>query len=58
MLISIGYLLEDEPGLSMGEMLTVNFCQPRVLVIHWFRYDLQLTATRYLEYVVYAGFRH
>jgi hypothetical protein len=22
------YLLEDEQGLSMGEMLTVNFCQP------------------------------
>jgi hypothetical protein len=31
------YLLEDEQGLSMGEMLTVNFRQPRVLVIHWFR---------------------
>jgi hypothetical protein len=30
-------LLEDEQGLSMGEMLTVNFRQPRVLVIHSFR---------------------
>jgi hypothetical protein len=28
MLISIENLLEDEQGLSMGEMLTVNFCQP------------------------------
>jgi hypothetical protein len=37
MLISIENLLEDEQGLSMGEMLTVNFRQPRVLVIHWFR---------------------
>jgi hypothetical protein len=37
MLISIENLLEDEQGLSMGEMLMVNFRQPRVLVIHWFR---------------------
>jgi hypothetical protein len=37
MLVSIEKLLEDEQGLSMGEMLTVNFRQPRVLVIHWFR---------------------
>jgi hypothetical protein len=37
MLISIESLLEDEQGLSTGEMLTVNFRQPRVLVIHWFR---------------------
>jgi hypothetical protein len=37
MLISIETLLEDKQGLSMGEMLTVNFRQPRVLVIHWFR---------------------
>jgi hypothetical protein len=29
MLISIKNLLEDEQGLSMGEMLTVNFRQPR-----------------------------
>ena len=28
MLISIENLLEDEQGLSMGEMLTVNFRQP------------------------------
>jgi hypothetical protein len=28
MLISIENLLEDEQGLSMGEMLTVNFHQP------------------------------
>jgi hypothetical protein len=24
-------------------LLTVNFRQPRVLVMHWFDYDLQLT---------------
>jgi hypothetical protein len=36
-LLSKDYLLEDEQGLSMGEMLTVNFRQPRVLDIHWFR---------------------
>jgi hypothetical protein len=28
MMISIGGLLEDEQGLSMGEMLTVKFRQP------------------------------
>jgi hypothetical protein len=28
MLIAIEKLLEDEQGLSMGEMLTVNFRQP------------------------------
>jgi hypothetical protein len=27
-LLSEDYLLEDEQGLSMGEMLTVNFRQP------------------------------
>jgi hypothetical protein len=27
-MISIRGLLEDEQGLSMGEMLTVKFCQP------------------------------
>jgi hypothetical protein len=27
-MISIEGLLEDEQGLSMGEMLTVKFCQP------------------------------
>jgi hypothetical protein len=37
MLTSIEYLLKDEQGVSMGEMLTVNFRQPRVLVIHWFQ---------------------
>jgi hypothetical protein len=36
-LFSKNYLLEEEQGLSMGEMLTVNFRQPRVLVIHWFQ---------------------
>jgi hypothetical protein len=36
-LFSKDYLLEDEQGLSMGEMLKVNFRQPRVLVMHWFR---------------------
>jgi hypothetical protein len=28
-LLSEDYLLEDEQGLNMGEMLTVNFRQPR-----------------------------
>jgi hypothetical protein len=28
MMISIEGLLEDGQGLSMGEMLTVKFCQP------------------------------
>jgi hypothetical protein len=36
-LLSKDYLLEDEQGLSMGYMLMVNFRQPRVLVMHWFR---------------------
>jgi hypothetical protein len=36
MLISIENLLEDDQGLSMGDMLTVNFRQPKVPVIHWF----------------------
>jgi hypothetical protein len=27
-LLKEDYLLEYEQGLSMGEMLTVNFCQP------------------------------
>jgi hypothetical protein len=36
-LLSKDYLLEDEQGLSMGEMLTVNFRQPRVLFMHWFQ---------------------
>jgi hypothetical protein len=35
--LSEDYLLEDEQGLSMGEMLTVNFRQPKVLVIQWFQ---------------------
>jgi hypothetical protein len=34
---TIENLLEDEQGLSMGEMLTGNFRQPRLLVIHWFQ---------------------
>jgi hypothetical protein len=38
-LLSKDYLLEDEQGLSMEEMLTLNFRQPRVLVMHRFRYD-------------------
>jgi hypothetical protein len=41
-LIFIKGLLEDEQGLSMGELLMVNFRQPRVLYIG-FDYDLQLT---------------
>jgi hypothetical protein len=36
-LLSKDYILEDEKGLSMGEMLMVNVHQPRVRVIHWFR---------------------
>jgi hypothetical protein len=36
-LLSNDYLLKDEQGLSMGEMLIVNFRQPRVLVMIWFR---------------------
>jgi hypothetical protein len=43
MLISIENLLEDKQGLRMGEMLTLNFRQPKVLVIIGFNYDLQLT---------------
>jgi hypothetical protein len=35
--MSIENLRKDEQGLSMGEMLMVNFRQPGVLVIHWFR---------------------
>jgi hypothetical protein len=36
-LLSKDYLLEDQQHLSMEEMVTVNFRQPKVLVIHWFR---------------------
>jgi hypothetical protein len=36
-LLSEDYLPEDKQGLSIGEMLMVNFRQPRVLVMHWFR---------------------
>jgi hypothetical protein len=35
-LIFINSLLEDEQGLSMEEMLTVNFCQP----IHEFSFNV------------------
>ena len=37
--ISKDYLLEDEQGLSMGEMLTVNFGAPNIFVTLWFRFD-------------------
>jgi hypothetical protein len=43
MLISIENLLEDEQGLSMGEMLTVNSVNLEYLLYIGFDYDLQLT---------------
>jgi hypothetical protein len=68
MLISIENLLEDEQGLSMGEMLTVDFGTPSyeftvnicTYLIFW---PMVLTPRRYqvhsrmsiLEFVVYAG---
>jgi hypothetical protein len=42
-LLSEDHLLEDKQGLSMGEMLTVNFRQPEYLLYIGFDYDLQLT---------------
>jgi hypothetical protein len=35
-ILSKDYLLEDEQGLSMGEMLTVIFGTPNVFVTLWF----------------------
>jgi hypothetical protein len=42
-MISIKSLLEDEQGLSMGEMLTVKFCQPS----HEFTFDVGMTFISY-----------
>jgi hypothetical protein len=62
-------LLEDEQGLSMGEMLTVNFLQPSHeftfgVGINFISYPLVLTplvlqvrlCMSVLEFSVYAGF--
>jgi hypothetical protein len=32
-----GQIIADFITEHHGSLLTVNFCQPRVLVIHWFR---------------------
>jgi hypothetical protein len=37
--LSKDYLLKDEQGLSMGEMLTVNFGAPNIFVTLWFELD-------------------
>jgi hypothetical protein len=42
-MISIKGLLKDEQDLSMGEMLTVKFCQPS----HEFTFDVGLTFISY-----------
>jgi hypothetical protein len=42
-MISIEGLLEDEQGLSMGEMLTVKFCQPS----HEFTFGVGMSFTPY-----------
>jgi hypothetical protein len=68
-MISIEGLLKDEQGLSMGEMLTVKFCQPS----HEFTFGVGMSFISYplvltplvqqvrscmsvLEFIVYAGF--
>jgi hypothetical protein len=43
MMISIEGLLEDEQGLSMGELLTVNFRQPS----HEFTFGVGMNFTSY-----------
>jgi hypothetical protein len=43
MMISIEVLLEDEQGLSMGEMLTVKFRQPS----HEFTFGVGMTFISY-----------
>jgi hypothetical protein len=70
-LISIEGLLEDKQGLSMGEMLTVNFRHPN----HEFTFNVGIdliskltiltlmicqvcTRMWYLEFIVYAGIKH
>jgi hypothetical protein len=68
-MISIKGLLEDEQGLSMGEMLTVKFRQPSHEItfgvgMTFISYPLVLTPLVYqvhscmsvLEFSVYAGF--
>jgi hypothetical protein len=42
-MISIEGLLKDEQGLSMGEMLTVRFCQPS----HEFTFGVGITFIPY-----------
>jgi hypothetical protein len=42
-MISIEGLLEDEHGLSMGELLTVKFCQPS----HEFTFTVGMTFVSY-----------
>jgi hypothetical protein len=42
-MISIEGLLEDEQGLSMGELLTVKFRQPR----HKFNFGIGMTFVSY-----------
>jgi hypothetical protein len=42
-MISIKGLLEDEQGLSMGEMWTVKFCQPS----HEFTFDIGMDFISY-----------
>jgi hypothetical protein len=42
-MISIKVLLEDEQGLSMGEMLTVKFRQPS----HEFTFDVDMSFILY-----------
>jgi hypothetical protein len=37
--LSKNYFPEDEQGLSMWEMLTVNFGAPKILVTPWFELD-------------------
>jgi hypothetical protein len=68
-MISIEALLEDEQGLSMGEMLTVKFRQPSHeftfgVGMSFISYPMVLTPLVYqvhscmsvLEFSVYAGF--
>jgi hypothetical protein len=69
MMISIEGILEDEQGLSMGEMLTVKFRQPSheftfSVGMSFISYPLVLTPLIYqvhscmsvLEFSVYPGF--
>jgi hypothetical protein len=40
-LLSKDYLLADEQGLSMGEMLTVYFGTPNMFITLWFGLDYE-----------------